>query len=97
MQVRIYIKGVVTGVFFRKNAKEQADRGGLTGWIRNVYDQPDIFGASPGVEVVLQGSKEQIDTMIAWLYKGSPLSHVEKVVVEKEEERKTFDTFEIIQ
>jgi len=97
MQVHIYIKGVVTGVFFRKYAKIEADRVEAKGWIRNVYDKPDIFGASPGVEVVLQGSKEQIDTMIAWLHKGTPMALVEKVTIQEEkEEKEMFDEFEII-
>ncbi|HMR01381.1 MAG TPA: acylphosphatase [Candidatus Gracilibacteria bacterium] len=38
MQATIHIKGRVQGVFFRSAAKEEAEKRGLFGWIKNEND-----------------------------------------------------------
>lgn len=67
----ITVTGKVQGVFFRKYTKEEADRLGLKGIVRN----------EPGGSVYIEaeGSKEQLDKFIAWCHKGSPSSRVDKV------------------
>lgn len=95
MQVHAYIKGNVVGVFYRKFAKQEADRVGVTGWIRNVYNKPEIFGDRSGVEMVIQGSKEHVDEMITWCTKGSPMAHVATVDVHEEHIDERFESFEV--
>ena len=70
-QARLIISGFVQGVGFRYFVKRRADKLGLVGFVRNV----------PGghVEAVFEGSKENIDTMIADCRKGTYLSQVSKV------------------
>ena len=49
---QIIFKGRVQGVGFRYQAKALADRIGLTGSVRNLYDQ--------SVEVYIQGNEKEI-------------------------------------
>lgn len=67
----IRVTGKVQGVFFRKYTKEQADKLGLKGIVRN---EPD-----GSVYIEAEGTKEQLDDMVEWCYKGSPSSRVDKV------------------
>lgn len=95
MQAHIFVLGTVTGVFFRAHMSREAERVGVSGWVRNVYDRPDIFGDRPGVEAVIQGEKKSIEKMITWLHTGPPMARVDQVIIEKEEEKEVFTTFEI--
>lgn len=57
-----FVSGVVQGVFYRQNAKEQATARGLTGWIKNLDDGR--------VEVLLFGEEDDIINMLEWLAVG---------------------------
>mgnify|MGYP001231014632 CR=1 FL=1 len=72
--IRAKVSGRVQGVFFRAFTQEEAERLRLTGWVRNLQDR--------SVEVVIRGEAEQVDRMIAWLHKGSPMAEVREVLVE---------------
>jgi len=72
---RVFIEGRVQGVFFRAYTQEAALQFGVTGWVRNLPDRR--------VEALLEGEEEQVQRMIAWCYKGSPASRVERVIVEE--------------
>ncbi len=54
-QVHVYIKGDVIGVGFRAWTKIQAKMNNITGWVRNVYDQPDRYGQLGCVEALFHG------------------------------------------
>lgn len=95
-QVRLYIKGDVIGVGFRAWTKIQAKLLGVKGWVRNVYDKPEIFGSFGGVEAVIQGEEEKVNQMIELLKKGPPVAHVEQVEILNETPKEIFDNFEII-
>lgn len=69
--VHVYVKGKVQGVFFRATTKEQAEKRGIYGWVRNVNDGR--------VEAVFEGEASAVDDMISWCQKGPPLSHVQEV------------------
>ncbi|QEC68764.1 acylphosphatase [Panacibacter ginsenosidivorans] len=71
--VNLIVKGKVQGVFFRAEAKENADKLGVKGWIKN---QPD-----GNVEIMAKGSQEAIDAFIAWCRKGSKRAAVTDVIV----------------
>ncbi|MBI2051468.1 acylphosphatase [Candidatus Roizmanbacteria bacterium] len=95
-QVRLYVKGDVIGVGFRAWTKIQAKMIGITGWVRNVFDRPEIFGPYGGVEVLAQGAEEKLRKMIETVKQGSPVSRVDDVEVFWEEQQEMHDGFEIV-
>lgn len=88
MRVHISIHGQVQGVFFRHSAKQEAERLGIVGWVRN---NPD-----GSVEIEAEGDKVQLEEFVRWCQKGPPSSYVEKVDVEWGETTVNFKTFEIL-
>ncbi|WP_272699264.1 acylphosphatase [Desulfovibrio sp. Fe33] len=65
------VRGKVQGVWFRGWTRETARDLGVTGWVRNLPD-----GA---VEVLAQGSAEQLDRFEERLRLGPPLARVSAV------------------
>lgn len=65
------VSGRVQGVGFRWSARAQALRLDLSGWVRNLPDGD--------VEVHAEGTREILDQFLAWLEKGPPYAHVERV------------------
>lgn len=88
MQVHLRILGQVQGVFFRRSAKEEADKLGLVGWVRNDHDG--------SVEAMAVGAKGKLSQFIRWCKKGPPLSKVERVEIDWPEGDATFDSFDIL-
>ncbi|NPA48570.1 MAG: acylphosphatase [Thermodesulfobacteria bacterium] len=86
-RVHVYISGLVQGVWFRAHTKEEADRLGVKGWVRNLPDGR--------VEAVFEGDEEAVDEMVRWCHKGSPQSRVEKVEVIEEPYQGEFEDFRI--
>mgnify|MGYP001557937106 FL=1 len=87
MIAHIFISGFVQGVGFRQFVKQNALKLGLTGWVKNLKDNR--------VEAAFQGSKEQIEKIIAICEKGPFLSEVKDVEVIWEEVNRQFESFEI--
>jgi len=83
----LIIKGKVQGVFYRQGAKEEAERLGITGWIKNISEGR--------VEVMATGNEEQLQKFIAWCRKGPRKARVEDVIVTPLSEQK-FDEFTVI-
>jgi acylphosphatase len=52
----------VQGVFFRDSTRQEASRLGVAGWASNLGDGT--------VEVVLEGSADAVDAMVAFLRAG---------------------------
>lgn len=69
----INVVGRVQGVWFRKNTLQQAQKRGLEGWVMNLDDG--------SVQVHVQGAADQVNDLIDWLGKGSPLSRVDQLHV----------------
>ncbi len=86
-RVHVYISGRVQGVWFRAYTKEEADRLGVKGWVRNLPDGR--------VEAVFEGEADQVDEMVRWCHVGSPQAKVTQVEVIEEPYRGEFDRFEI--
>nr|WP_199250191.1 acylphosphatase [[Phormidium] sp. ETS-05] len=74
---RIFVSGKVQGVFYRVSTQEEAQRKGLSGWVRNLPD-----GA---VEAVFEGTPEAVEDMISWCHIGPRGARVLRVKVESEE------------
>ena len=79
--------GRVQGVFYRDSTKREARRLGLTGWVRNMADG--------SVEARLEGTKEQIEEMIAWMHEGPPLALVDRVETLWQGEGADFTSFDV--
>ncbi len=69
--VHLCVRGLVQGVGFRYHAKAEAERLGITGWIRNVSDG--------SVEVVGCGEPEGVNAFIEWCEKGPRQANVTNV------------------
>ena len=70
--IHLLIKGEVQGVFFRASAKEQADRLGVRGWVRNTRDG--------NVEIVASGADQTLQQFVDWCGHGPPRAHVSEVI-----------------
>jgi acylphosphatase len=68
---RIRVKGRVQGVGFRYALRDEAERLGLTGWVRNRADG--------SVEALVQGEVRAIERLVAWARRGPPAAHVTAV------------------
>jgi acylphosphatase len=71
---KLTIRGEVQGVGYRYALRQEAQRRGVTGWVRNRTDG--------SVEAVLQGSPERVAELIAWARRGPPEAHVVDVHVD---------------
>ena len=87
-EFRAIISGRVQMVMFRDFTCRKARKVGVAGFVRNLPD-----GA---VEVVAQGTKENLEKLITYLHKGSVFSKVENVAIEWRTPQKTFDSFDLI-
>lgn len=65
------ITGRVQGVGFRYALCDEAERLGLTGWVRNRTDG--------SVEAVVQGPPGAVEAIVAWTRRGPPGSRVADV------------------
>jgi acylphosphatase len=72
--VRLSIQGRVQGVGFRAWAAHQAQRRGLTGWVRNCRDG--------SVEALIVGEAVDVESMIDACRLGPPLAQVSAVLRE---------------
>ena len=82
----LLIQGRVQGVWFRESMRREAERLGVTGWVRNTPD-----GA---VEAVVQGPAEAVDALISWAHAGPPQARVDRVEIELSEAHGPFSGFE---
>jgi acylphosphatase len=76
-QAHVFISGYVQGVSFRYFIKSNAQKLGLTGWVRNTEDG--------GIEAVFSGDKKRIEEMITLCKQGPFLADVKQVGFEWEE------------
>lgn len=84
MSKRLHISGRVQGVGYRETMRYEAERLGVTGWVRNRRDG--------GVEAVVDGGAQALEAIIAWARRGPRGAHV--VSVEVSEFSGTFTGFE---
>jgi acylphosphatase len=71
---RVIVHGRVQGVGFRFSTEGEADRVGVTGFVRN---RPDGT-----VEIEVEGEQHDVDRLLEWLHDGGPSgARVERVDV----------------
>lgn len=73
----VRVTGWVQGVGYRAYARREAQRLGLSGWVRNVRDG--------SVEAEAQGNREQLQRFLEALKRGPAGSRVREVEVEPRE------------
>ncbi len=72
--VRVVVHGRVQGVYFRASTQQAAASRGVVGWVRN---RPDGT-----VEAHFEGVAAEVEAMIAWCWRGSPMAQVLEVEVD---------------
>ena len=65
------IAGRVQGVWYRASTQAEAERLGLTGWVRNLPDGR--------VEAQAQGREQQVEALVRWCHGGPPQARVSGV------------------
>lgn len=85
LHARIY--GAVQGVFFRDSTRQVAERLGVTGWVRNVPDG--------SVEVVAEGPRPALESLLNYLRVGPVQARVERVDARWQPPADQFTAFDI--
>lgn len=67
------IRGRVQGVGYRDSCARQAEKLGVTGWVRNRLDG--------SVEALLVGPPERLAQLVEWLHRGPTAARVDEVGV----------------
>ena len=80
------VRGRVQGVFFRASGKREAERLGLSGWIRNC-ENGDVEG-------IVNGEAEAVASFAKWLAQGPRMASVEKLTL-TECDYQSFKNFEV--
>jgi len=85
--IRLYISGLVQGIFFRSFVKENAERLNIKGFVRNLEDGR--------VEVFIEGNFEDVVKMVELCKKGPKHSEIKKVE-EKSERFQDLKSFKVL-
>ena len=86
-RLHLEASGLVQGVGYRYDARREARRLGLSGWVRNVSDG--------SVEVKAEGDKSLLERLIEWCHKGPPGAEVDRVDVRWKEYQGDLGAFDI--
>ena len=86
-RVHVTVSGRVQGVSFRDATRQEAERIGLTGWVRNTEDGK--------VEAVFEGDPDTVNQMVEWCKSGPSSADVEDVSTEKETPSGDLSSFEV--
>lgn len=78
--VHIIIEGTVQGVGFRQFVKYKAKKLNITGWVKNLPASP-AGGPDTKVEVLIEGSLENVREMVEVCKRGPFLAQVKKIDV----------------
>jgi acylphosphatase len=70
-RIHATVHGRVQGVFFRETTRQEGQKLGLTGWVRNLADGT--------VQTEFQGDEETVKLLLKWLPQGSSMSQVTRV------------------
>lgn len=78
---RVFVEGLVQGVYFRDTCRRTAAAQAVTGWVRNLPDGR--------VEAVFEGEPEAVARMVEWTRTGPPHARVDDVRAVDEPDRKS--------
>lgn len=85
--LHIIVKGKVQGVYFRAFTQKQANKLNLNGFVRNL--------ATGDVEIVAEGERNALQSLVAWCHKGPLLARVRQVITNPHQAGEVFAGFEI--
>jgi acylphosphatase len=71
---RVRVTGRVQNVTYRDSTRQETERLGVVGWVRNLPD-----GA---VEAELEGPEQHVDDLLRWMHDGPLLARVDAVRVD---------------
>ena len=71
--LQLRITGRVQGVGYRYALRQEAQKLGVTGWVRNRRDG--------SVEALLHGDQSSVDAVVGWARRGPPGSGVEDIEI----------------
>jgi len=86
-RVKLTVSGRVQGVCFRAHTLEFATGQDLTGYVRNLPNAK--------VEIVAEGDRAAIESLVAWTRRGPPMSHVDEVDVSYQKATGAYAEFQI--
>jgi acylphosphatase len=69
----VWVSGRVQNVWFRDACRNEANAGGVDGWVRN--------DADGRVEAVFEGVPAAVDALVAWCHDGPSRARVARVEV----------------
>ncbi len=87
-RVKLFVTGRVQGVFFRQSLKAKSIQNNIFGWVKNLPDGR--------VECVLEGTENNIQTLIEWTQIGPANSIVENVEICNEKFENEFSKFNVL-
>ncbi|ACA59669.1 acylphosphatase [Candidatus Desulforudis audaxviator] len=87
VRAEVAITGKVQGVYFRAAMLEEAEKRGVTGWVRNRSDGT--------VEGVLEGSRLAVQEVLDWCRQGPPGAVVKQVEINWQTPSGKYSGFEI--
>ena len=73
IRYRVLVSGQVQGVFFRAACRQEAQRHGVSGWVRNLPDGT--------VEAVFEGPDAEVGRLVEWSRRGPRAAVVQDVRV----------------
>lgn len=76
VRAHVFVSGKVQGVNFRANLRDQARRGQVEGWVRNLPDSR--------VEAIFEGNRGAVQRLVSWCYSGPTAADVQHVDIEWE-------------
>ncbi len=84
---RLNIHGRVQGVGFRYSTLREAQRYGLTGWVRNEADGT--------VSVYCAGPEDRLNRFVSWCRRGPSMAHVTDVELQELPYRGRYSQFSV--
>jgi len=87
VRAHVFVSGLVQGVSFRYYTARMAQRLGLSGWVRNLYDER--------VEAVFEGEKEKVEEAVEYCRHGPPNARVSNIEIKWEEWTDKYRSFAI--
>ena len=86
-QLKATVHGRVQGVFFRQTTRQEAQRLGLTGWVKNEWDGT--------VSVVAVGTEDTLKQFEAFLHQGPPAARVSQVEALWQDADEKYERFDV--
>ena len=87
LRAQVVVHGLVQGVWFRQSAKDEANRMGVAGWVKNLPDGT--------VEAVFEGEKKKVEELVGWCHRGPSGAQVTKVDITWQKYKGEFTHFDI--